>query len=274
MTGKDTDGQTPPDSPSRRLPAHFREKSPLTDTAGTPWSGRDYATSPFPDDDGSAPPALAAAIEAHRRGDDPDRTALAAALAASRVLVPIMATATEEGTTAHGLTGDNGADMAMVSLQAPDGTAALPVFTSVAALGAWRRQARPVPVLAPQAAQAAVQEGCTSLVIDAAASAADGGPVLIQRSLLWALAQGRDWVPPHADPEVIAELDALARRSPGIIALEPRRGAQREVDLLVRLVEGLSAPQLEQVMASLGQELSRSRLIAERITSLKLTLAA
>ena len=114
----------------RSLPSHFREKSPLTDTAGVPWSGRDYAPSPFPEDDGSTPPALAAALDAYRRGEDPHRRELVAALSASRVLVPIMAVATEKGTTAHGLTGDNGADMAMVSITAPDGTRVLPLFTS------------------------------------------------------------------------------------------------------------------------------------------------
>ena len=35
--GTDRSGQ------GRALPAHFREKSPLTDTAGVPWAGRDYA---------------------------------------------------------------------------------------------------------------------------------------------------------------------------------------------------------------------------------------
>src|SRR5690606_25627347 len=122
---------TSPEEPGRALPAHFREKSPLTDSAGTPWAGRDYTVSPFPADDGSTPPRLAAALAAHRAGRDAHRTALVAALARERLLVPIMAIATELGTTAHGLTGDNGADMAMVSITAPDGARILPVFTSV-----------------------------------------------------------------------------------------------------------------------------------------------
>src|SRR5699024_10244515 len=90
----------------RALPAHFQEKSPLTDTAGVPWEGRDYTLSPFPGDDGSMPAPVAAALAAHRSGQDPHRRQLVAALAGARVLVPIMAIATETGTTAHGLTGD------------------------------------------------------------------------------------------------------------------------------------------------------------------------
>ena len=64
----------------RTLPAHFREKSPLTDTAGVSWEGRDYTVSPFPGDDGSVPAELAAALRAHRAGEDADREQLVAAL--------------------------------------------------------------------------------------------------------------------------------------------------------------------------------------------------
>lgn len=257
-------GQTP-DGPARTLPEHFRTKSRYTDTAGTPWEGRDYTTSPFPGDDGSAPPALAAALAAHRAGGDPHRAGILAALAGARVLVPIMAVATEKGTTAHGLSGDNGADMAMVSLQEPDGSRTLPLFTSVQALAAWRADARPVPVVAEQAAQAAVGEGCTALLLD--------GAVRIPRSALWALAQGRTWVPPHEDAELAAELTAIAAATDGVISVTPAAGADREVDLCVTLVPGLSAPQVSAVIGRFSEALSRSVLVAERITSLKLSLA-
>lgn len=253
----------------RVLPAHFREKSPLTDTAGVSWAGRDYSVSPFPEDDGSTPPALAAALEAHGRGQDPHRRALVAALASSRVLVPIMAVATETGATAHGLTGDNGADMAMVSITAPDGTTVLPLFTSVAALGAWRSDARPVPVIAPQAAQAAVQEGCTALLLD---PAGPGSPILLPRSVLWALAQGRDWIPPHEDPELAAVLDQVAAVSDRVLALTALPGARSEVDLQLRLEPGLTAEQVQAVVQEITSRLSAERLVAERISSLRLAL--
>ena len=145
MTSRDAAGDRAA-AVRRTLPAHFRDKNALADTAGVSWAGRDYATSPFPGDDGSAPAPLAAALAAVRAGHDADLRRLAAALRGTRLLVPIMAEATEKGTTAHGLTGDNGADMAMVSITAPDGTTVLPLFTSAAALSAWRTDARPVPV--------------------------------------------------------------------------------------------------------------------------------
>lgn len=274
--GASTSGPSPrPEAVRRALPAHFRDKSPLTDTAGVSWEGRDYTVSPFPDDDGSAPPALAAALGAVRAGEDPDRRALVAALRGTRVLVPIMAVATEQGVTAHGLTGDNGADMAMVTIAGADGSSALPVFSAVAELSAWRGDARPVPVVAEQAAQAAVQEGCTALLLDAGtplAPALGGGPVVLTRSALWALAQGRNWTPPFADPVVLAELERLVPLVDGVLSLGARAGTAREVDLLVRLRPGLTADEVRTVVSRLGDALGASAPVAERITSLRLVL--
>lgn len=260
--------------PARRLPTHFQEKSPLTDSAGISWAGRDYAASPFPGDDGSAPPELAAALQAHRAGRDPHRQGLVAALARARVLVPIMAVATELGTTAHGLTGDNGADMAMVSITGADGSRTLPIFSSVAAMGAWRSDARPVPVVAPQAAQAAVQEECTSLLLDPATPTEEGGPILLTRSVLWALAQGRDWIPPHQDRELAAVLDDVAGAVPPVLGLSAQPGERSEVDLHLRLRPGLSAEQVQAVVRELSARLGDEQLVAERISSLRLVLGS
>ncbi|MGP9538762.1 SseB family protein [Brachybacterium sp. AOP43-C2-M15] len=259
----------------RALPAHFQEKSPLTDTAGVTWEGRDYTVSPFPGDDGTTPDGVAAALAAHRAGEDPHRRDLVAALAESRVLVPIMAVASSTGTTAHGLTGDNGADMAMVSITAPDGTTVLPLFTSVETLGAWRSDARPVPVVAPQAAQAAVQEGCTALVLDPATPAEEGGAVLLPRSVLWALAQGRAWIPPHQDGELAAALARVgAEASDEVVGLEARAGERAEVDLHLRLRPGLTAPQVREVVDAVTAALGAEQIVAERISSLRLVLGS
>ncbi|MGP5625085.1 SseB family protein [Brachybacterium alimentarium] len=262
------------DQARRALPAHFREKSALTDTAGVSWEGRDYTVSPFPQDEGSTPAALAEALAAHRAGEDPHRKDLVAVLAATRLLVPIMAVATETGTTAHGLTGDNGADMAMVSITAPDGSRVLPVFTSVQALADWRRDARPVPVVAPQAAQAAVQEGCTSLLVDAATPADAGGPILLPRSVLWALAQGRDWIPPHEDPELAGVLQRIAAASDEVTGLDARAGERSEVDLHLQLRPGLTAEQVRTVVEAVSARLGNEQLVAERISSLRMVLGS
>ena len=271
----DTEPSGPGDRARRTLPAHFREKSALTDTAGVTWEGRDYTVSPFPGDDGSIPAPLADALAAHRAGQDPHRQQLVAALGSARVLVPIMAVATETGTTAHGLTGDNGADMAMVSITAADGTAVLPLFTSVTALSAWRSDARPVPVVAPQAAQAAVQEGCTALLLDPATPAEEGGPVLLPRSVLWALAQGRDWLPPHEDPELARALERIGQEAAAEVqSLTARAGDSAEVDLHVQLRPGLTAEQVRAVVDAVTARLGTEEIVAERISSLRLVLGS
>ncbi|MDN5601094.1 MAG: SseB family protein [Brachybacterium sp.] len=239
------------------------------------WEGRAYTLSPFPGDDGRAPEPLAEALSAHRAGQDPHRQHLVAALSSARVLVPIMAVATETGTTAHGLTGDNGADMAMVSITAADGTTVLPLFTSVAALSAWREDARPVPVIAPQAAQAAVQEGCTGLLLDPATPSEEGGSILLPRSVLWALAQGREWLPPHRDPELAQALDRAGQQaSAEVQGLTARAGERAEVDLHLQLRPGLTAEEVRAVVDAVTAQLGAEEIVAERISSLRLVLGS
>src|SRR5204863_2813758 len=81
--------------------------------------------------------------------------------------------------------GDTRTDMAIITLVAPDGRRALPLFTSVEALAAWDPAARPVPVSAARAAQAALADGCQVAVVDLGS----GRSTELRPSMLWALAQ-------------------------------------------------------------------------------------
>jgi len=109
-----------------------------------------------------------------------------AALIAARVLVPVVALATGRTLAASGLPAETGAQTAVVTLRGRDGTSALPVFSGVASLRAWREDARPVPVSGRDACRAALQESCAALVLDVA------GPVRIAvpREVLHALTEG------------------------------------------------------------------------------------
>ena len=73
---------------------------------------------------------------------------------------------------------------------------ALPMFTSLESLD-WDPAARPVPVRAAAAAQAAITESCDVLLVDVSSPHAT-----VLRSMLWALAQERAWVPAHRDEHV------------------------------------------------------------------------
>src|SRR2546423_14223668 len=103
--------------------------SGAADSAGVPWAGRTRTSQPFAGHDGSAAPALAAALASG------DEHAVAQALAAARVLVAVVAVLGEERAPvgASGLASDKSADMAVAPLVGRDGRKALPVFSSLAA---------------------------------------------------------------------------------------------------------------------------------------------
>lgn len=150
-------------------------------------------TSAFAGDDGSADPTLAAVLAAHAEGKA-GVSDVVAALAGTRVLVPVLAEAETTETVevaGHAHTVEREASAGIVALQAPDGRTALPVFSSVAAMVAWRADARPVPSEIARAALSAVEEGWELLVLD------PGGPVtvLVPRPAVWALAQQITWSP-------------------------------------------------------------------------------
>jgi len=124
-------------------------------------------SSPFAGDDGTADPAVAAALDALQDGSG-TVAALVDALAGTRVLVPVLAELEVEDVVVHGgheHTVDKEASAGIVALQAPDGRTALPVFTSVATMAAWRADARPVPSDVARAALSAVTEGWEVLVV-------------------------------------------------------------------------------------------------------------
>ncbi len=130
---------------------------------------RILAPSPFPGDDGRADPAARRALAASVRA--PGTTSYlraVAALCVTRVLVPVVATATRTATTTDGLSSDKEADMSVVMLQTADGRRALLGFTGLDALQTWRTDARPVPVTLDLAARTARAEGVDAVLVDVA----------------------------------------------------------------------------------------------------------
>lgn len=115
---------------------------------------RGLAEPAFPDDDGLIDPRLAEAL-----GDD---AAVLAVYGDVRVFVPIVAILGERATDGA----DKSADMAAVFMTGADGRKALLTFSSVEALEKWNPLARPVPVWGREAAQAALDEGASALLLD------------------------------------------------------------------------------------------------------------
>jgi hypothetical protein len=166
----------------------------------------------FPDDDGTADPALAAALAAWSVNRDTE-PAVVEALHSARLMVPVVAVLGEAETGPDGLAREKTSDMAVPTLQAPDGRRALPVFTSVKSLARWRADARPVAVPLAQALTALAQEGADTLLVDLA------GPVTYELTgaSLRAALLGPGRRPPVADPAVREALRAAVAAEPGIV---------------------------------------------------------
>ncbi|MDM7856220.1 SseB family protein [Cellulomonas alba] len=231
-------------------------------------------TSRFAGDDGTADPRVAAVLADHAAGRA-DVADVVAALVGVRVLAPVLAELEATETVVHDgreHTVDKEASAGIVALQAPDGRTALPVFTSVDAMRAWRPDARPVPTDVPRAALSAVSEGWELVVVD------PGGPVtvLVPRPAVWALAQGAAWEPAVRGGAVAADVrDAVAGAGRGIAAVvsaDAVPGTRAEVAVVLTLVPGLDRAGLDGVLARVNAALASDETIARRVDSLELRL--
>ena len=239
---------------------------PARDSAGVPWQGRTLPTGGFDGDTGAADPALVRALEARGSGEGDDADVVAA-LTATRVLVPVVAVLGEGVEAAHG-TADKQADMALVTLTSPDGHRALPVFSSLESLARWDATARPVPVECRRAAISAVAEGCEVMVLDPA------GPVsfVVGRPALWAIGQGRRWVPAHRDPEVQQALAAVAAEVEGVSSLSGEPGERAELRVVVAVSADLDRAGLTDLGGRVGALLQASDVVRERVDGVELAL--
>ncbi|WP_182113665.1 SseB family protein [Actinotalea sp. JY-7876] len=229
-------------------------------------------TSPFAGDDGSADPALAAALARHEPGARAD-AALVAALDGARLLVPVLAELEASGRTEAGLHVDKEASAGVVALRAPDGRTALPVFTSTAAMAAWHPRARPVPASARRAAAACLEEGWHVLVVDAA------GPVtaVVPAPAVHALARGVAWEPAvtagAVAPDVAAAVRAALSRVAHLASVDVVPGRSAEVAVVLGVRPGLDRPALDRLLQAVGDALGGAD-VAARADSIELKVVA
>ena len=210
-------------------------------------------------------------------------------LASARVFVPIVAEVAQTGVNGHGLVSDKEADMALVTLKAPDGRRTLPVFSSADALGRWHPDARPVAVFAPRAALSAVAEDAQLMVLDPGSDR----PFVVRRPAVWALAQQREWIPSYADPRVAAVLaeSLAAAGTPALLGIAGRPGAGTrsatgsaaaagtrgggagpELRVELTLAPGLDQTALSTLIGSLQEYWSRHASFAESVDSVEIAL--
>lgn len=245
-----------------------------SDSAGQPWVGRQFEHNASSDDDGSAPPVL---IEALRRfrAREVGETEVVAALRGSRLLIPLVAHLGEAGVNDHGHTVDKSQELAIVTVQGPDGRTALPVFTSVDSMRTWNPAARPVPADAERVALAAASEQTDVVILDPTSAT----EFAIRRPALWAIAGNQPWTPSHHDPAVLAAFVAAAEGEPAVAAVQLESGdpdarlAGPELVLRLELAPGLDQAALEALLARLQARWTASTVIAERVDSMRVQLA-
>jgi hypothetical protein len=237
-------------------------------------------TSQFAGDDGSADAELVRLLEGLKAGTTPLKDVVHR-LAATRVLVPVLAEAEATETVTHDgaeLEVDSTASAGVVALEAPDGRRALPVFSSVASMQAWRADARPVPVEATRAALSAVAEKWSLLVLDPA------GPVtvLVPRPAVWALAQGQSWQPAlvptadglEVDGEVGRAIADAAAPVQHVVRAHAEPGRKAEVAVVLALDPGLDRAGLDAVLGQVNARLAAAKVVADRVDSLELRIGA
>ena len=181
----------------------------------------------FRGDRGAADPGVAAALAAYQAGQGSERAALEA-LAAARLLVPVIAVLADGG--ANPPPGDKDSEMVLPTLIGQDGRPAVLAFTGLDALARWRPDARPVPAEADRVWRAAVADGC-AVVIDVAGPV----PLAVEGARLAALAAGQPPPPPCDDPDVRAQVQAAVAAEPAIAGFSLAPGRADRTDLAVTL---------------------------------------
>lgn len=246
-----------------------RHDTPSSESSGTPWTGRALRGTGFDDDLGEADIDLIAAL------DDPqDETALMKAVSRARLLVPIVATPSEVDDsvepTVEQLAQARATDMAVVTLTAPDGQRALPVFSSLAALSAWDAAARPSPVTSARAAQAAVFERCDVMLLDLGSQ----HECVLRPSMLWALAQQREWLPAHTDPFVRQTLSRATADEADVIDCvgESDPVGAGVLRVVLRLRPGLESAQVQALATRVGEQIAMDGEARARIDGLAFTI--
>jgi len=247
------------------------------DSAGVPWEGRSFQQNAHAADDGSADPALLAALLSFRSGEG-SQAAVVDAFRDARVLVPLVAEKGDEGVGPTGLKVDKTQELSIVTVAAPDGRRVQPVFSSVQTMARWDAAARPIPVEAKRVALSAAGEETELIVLDAASDT----EFVIRRPAVWAIAQDQPWEPSFLSPEVFTALQQSVAHELAVIDVHVAAGdpdaRMRGPELVVtlELVDGLERETLDAVLARLAQRWAADDRMAVLVDSLtvKLTKAA
>jgi hypothetical protein len=243
------------------------------DSAGVPWEGRRFESNPYSTDDGTADPALLAALTAFRAGEG-DEIAVVDAYRSARLLIPLIAEKGDEGMGPNGLRVDKTQELSIVTVASPDGRRVLPVFTSVPALSRWDAAARPVPAEGVRTALAAVADDTDLIVVDPGSAT----EFVIRRPAVWAIGKGERWEPSYRSPEVFRGLQESTALELAVLDLSvapgdpDARGRGPELVVRLELSSGLQQAELDAVLQRLARRWAADDRIATLVDSLTVKL--
>ena len=191
------------------------------------------------------------------------------AVAQARLLVPIVAAPSEVDDSGEPMV-ERSTDMAVVTLTSPDGQRAFPVFSSLAALSAWDATARPSPVTSSRAAQGAVTERCDVMLLDLGSA----HERVLRPSMVWALAQQRDWLPAHTDPFVAQALIRATADEEDVFECvgEPDPAGAGILRVVLSLRAGLDAGRVQALATRIGERIATDGEARARIDGLSFTI--
>ena len=216
-------------------------------------------------DTGGADPAVTAVLAAYAAGAATEHAVLTA-VAASRLLVPVVAVLAEANADAtvpdvpapgpFGPRSEKETEMALPTLIGNDGRKAVIAFTGTESVRRWRADARPVPVPAARLWPAVAAEQADAVVIDVAGPV----PLVVEGARLRALANGAPPPLPHEDPDIRAQVAAVA----GGFSLGPG-GPDADLTITLKAPDLVAArAAAEAIAARLAPRLRRG--IAVRLT--------
>ncbi|MDL9980546.1 SseB family protein [Microbacterium candidum] len=252
---------------------HGHDDANRADSAGQPWAGRSFEANPHAADDGSADPALLAALEAFRAGEG-DEVAVVEAYRTARLLIPLVAEKGDEGIGVNGLPVDKTQELSIVTVASPDGRRILPVFTSVQAMGRWDASARPIPAAGVRTALAAAGDETDLIVVDPGSDT----EFVLRRPAVWAIGQGLAWEPAFRSPEVYEGLQRSIAGELAVIDLAVAPGDPTgrlrgpELVVVLQLIAGLEKDELDAVLARLARRWAADDRIAVLVDSLTVKL--
>ena len=243
------------------------------DSSGVPWEGREFQPNAHAGDDGTTPESVATTILAFRDGSA-TLTELAAALADSRALIPLITRAGDDFDADNPVMEDKVQELAVVTVAGPNGTTAYPAFTSVDAMRAWNPDARPIPIELRRVCLAAVGEGADRVVINPGTD-----QIVLRRPVVWAIAQGNPYIAPWEltafvthTRTLLADIDSLLEV--GVGPGDPNAtGDGPDVTMSLGLVDGLDAQQVHSLTAAVHERVSSDELFANMVDSLTVTLS-